>query len=173
MKSALQRYATPLVVAIFLGLAFTGLTMFWEVIPRSVLILHEYLGLTFVVAAGLHLTRNWRSFLIHLRSTRGKITLGVLSSTAAVLVVFFCYQPDTTAGPPGLVIRLSGTSVAALAPALRMTPDELTAKIRDAGFTVTSADQTIGQIARSKGTFSSTLFNAILPPRGQQNQKRQ
>ncbi len=59
----LQKIATPLTIVMFAISGLTGLLMFFEFRALPIKVLHEWLSVLFVIAAGLHIVRHWRSML--------------------------------------------------------------------------------------------------------------
>ncbi len=62
-SSLVQKIATPLTIVTFAISGITGLALFFEFRSRSITVIHEWLSVLFVVAAGLHIVRHWRSML--------------------------------------------------------------------------------------------------------------
>ena len=62
-SSLVQKIATPLTIVTFVISSITGLALFFEFRSRSIPVIHEWLSVLFVVAAGLHIVRHWRSMM--------------------------------------------------------------------------------------------------------------
>ena len=64
MKSVLEKnWVSPFVALSFLIISVTGILMLLHVKSHAVSVLHEWMGLIFVIAGALHLILNWKAFL--------------------------------------------------------------------------------------------------------------
>jgi hypothetical protein len=70
MASALHRYATHVVAALIVVVGVTGTMMFYRLYKSSVQELHAWLGMAFLLAIVLHVTRNRRQLVPLLSHTR-------------------------------------------------------------------------------------------------------
>ena len=60
-----KKYITPFIGLIFLVVGSTGLFMYFHLFDGYTEIVHEYLGLAFVVFSIFHITINWRALKSH------------------------------------------------------------------------------------------------------------
>ena len=65
---ATKRFTSIVTGLTFLLVAMTGILMFFRVKSSSLVDLHEWLGIFFLIAAVWHLTINWRSFASYLKN---------------------------------------------------------------------------------------------------------
>lgn len=70
MKTTVEtRRLTSIVTGLtFLLVSVTGILMFFHVKSGTIVNLHEWLGIGFLVAAGWHLAINWRAFATYLNN---------------------------------------------------------------------------------------------------------
>lgn len=165
MRDLLKNYATPLVVAVFVALATTGLLIFFELGSHEVKELHEWIGLTFVVAASLHIAWNWRPLLVLLSRVRARATVSVIIVLAALAIIY-----AATSGEGGgeggsgrqVVAALGRAPIATVAPALGVTADEAIARLKAKGITVSGPNQSLNEIARVQGRGTPALLSTMM-----------
>jgi hypothetical protein len=56
-----REIVTPYLVFIFLAVALSGILMFFHLFDNYTNVVHELLGLTFVLFVALHIIKNWKS----------------------------------------------------------------------------------------------------------------
>ncbi len=143
------RAATPIVAAVFLVSATTGVLLFFHLGERLIKELHEWMGVVFVVAALLHIVRNGRALLAHGRKPALWIA-GVLALAAAA--VFIVPELGAPAGGGNDGIRkligvVQRTPIVELAPLLATSPAELVARLEAAGLKVAGTSASIAEVA--------------------------
>jgi amino acid transporter len=62
-----RNYVTPLIILVFLVVGITGVLMFFHLFDGCTEVVHEFLGLFFVVCAVFHVILNWKALKIHFR----------------------------------------------------------------------------------------------------------
>ncbi|NLT67317.1 MAG: DUF4405 domain-containing protein [Acidobacteria bacterium] len=67
MMSLDRNYVTPLTFVLFLVLAITGILMFFHLFDGYTEVVHELMGLGFVVVATAHTILNWKALRRHFR----------------------------------------------------------------------------------------------------------
>ena len=60
-------FVTPYITFLFLVVGLSGIFMFIHVLDDYTQIVHEFLGLTFVIFSALHIIINWKSLKIHFK----------------------------------------------------------------------------------------------------------
>jgi len=165
MRDFLKNYATPLVVAGFFAIAGTGLMMFFGLAREPVHELHQWIGVTFVIFAALHIAWNWRSLTMRLRQSRAVSVIVVLTVLTAGLVGYKQAEgarEGNRIGPRAVLGTLSHASLATLAPALGLTADEAVTKLKAKGIAVGDTNQSLDQIAHASNKPVPALFAALL-----------
>ncbi|MCB9477868.1 MAG: DUF4405 domain-containing protein [Deltaproteobacteria bacterium] len=143
--------ATPIVNAVFVVLAISGLMMFFHVGEPLIKEMHEWFGITFVAASSLHIYRNRKAIFVYFK----KAPLRVASVATAVAAAGFLIAASM-AGPPGagagaMMRQVEQATLAELAPILDTTPGALVDSLRAQGYRVDSADQSLATVARASG----------------------
>ncbi|WP_437940152.1 DUF4405 domain-containing protein [Sorangium sp. So ce341] len=78
-----RTFVTPFLAFIFVSVGFSGVLMFFHLADGFTEVLHEVLGLTFVLFAFLHVAINWKSMKSHF----GKRNFFIAAAAVAVLSV--------------------------------------------------------------------------------------
>lgn len=163
--SLLRRYATAMTVVLFVIAAVTGVLMFFHLGGHTLTGLHEWLGLLFVAASLLHVTRNWGGFVKVAKTRR----TWVLSGLAAIVAAGFLAAPQSQEGGNPVTALIQATEkapISAVAPVLGMPVEELVTRLKIAGVTVAGPEQSLSQIAGAQGTDVRRLFAVVLKTAG-------
>lgn len=151
MPSLLQRYATPLILGLFLVSLVSGTALFFHVGQGTFREMHEWLSLVLVIPFVLHLWKNWRPMVNYFR----KPALGIALGLTLVMAMPFALQSTSgsTDGPPQFALShtLLGHSATVLAPLLDSTPEDVVTALQAAGFTAAGMDQPLTDIANRSG----------------------
>lgn len=92
-----RNYVTPFISLVFLVVGLSGLLMFFHLFDGYTEVVHEYLGVFFVVCAVFHIILNWKALKIHFK--RGVFIpalLGVLAISVTLIVGESIYPPVDT-----------------------------------------------------------------------------
>ncbi len=143
---ALRKWITPLTIGAFVLMAVTGVLMFFHKDTGVNKLAHQWFSWLFVAGVVLHVATHWVSFKRYFVSLKGVAVIAVL--LAVLGASFYPWQGLKPEPPARSVMKALGkTRLAELAPIAHATPDEVVARVRAKGFTVTSADQTPADIA--------------------------
>ncbi len=142
----LRKWVTPLTIGSFVLMATTGVLMFYHLDSGVNKLAHQWFSWLFLTGVVLHVATNWVSFQRYFTSVKG---VAVIAAMLAILgASFYPWQGIKPEPPARSVMKVLGkTPLAELAPIAHATPDEVVARVRAKGFTVTSADQTPADIA--------------------------
>ncbi|PRY97839.1 uncharacterized protein DUF4405 [Marinilabilia salmonicolor] len=83
-----RNYVTPFISIVFLVVAITGLLMFFHLFDGYTEVVHEFLGLFFVIFAVFHVIINWKALKIHFK--KGVFFPAALA--VAVMSILFIVQ---------------------------------------------------------------------------------
>lgn len=75
-----RNYITPFISLVFLVVGLSGLLMFFHLFDGYTEVVHEFLGVFFVVCAIFHIILNWKALKIHFKK-------GVFIPTALAVIV--------------------------------------------------------------------------------------
>ena len=62
-----RNYITPFISLVFLVVGLSGLLMFLHLFDGYTEVVHEYLGIFFVICAAFHIILNWKALRIHFK----------------------------------------------------------------------------------------------------------
>jgi hypothetical protein len=135
-------WATPITVGAFLLMAVTGILMFFHLDTGLNKDAHEWLGWAMVAGVVAHVLANFGAFKRHLAR---RSALAIIGLFVVILAASFFIKREDEGGNPNrragrAVLEAPITLVATLA---KQEPAALVASLRQAGFTVTSAEQTL------------------------------
>lgn len=159
-NSTIQKYATPLAVALFAVVGVSGVLIFFHLGEGVLKGLHEWLGLAFVAASALHVARNWNGFVKIVKTRRTQALIGGIGiATAAFLMV-----SAQGGGNPmkAFVFAAAKAPLPQVAQVLNLTPDQAVAGLVAKGFTVTDANQSLAQIAKASKREVPEAFGILM-----------
>ncbi|BCW90516.1 hypothetical protein sos41_36860 [Alphaproteobacteria bacterium SO-S41] len=166
MRRFLNRYGTPLTVGLFAVSAISGIALFFHWGSALFHGMHEWLSMVLLAPFAIHLWKNWRPLVVYAR--RGTLLIPILLSVLiAAPFAVMAMQGGGGGGrmnPGGRSAQLmTEARLADLAPVLKTTPDALVADIKQRGYTVASADETLVKIAATAGIPANELLVALMP----------
>lgn len=147
-RNLLRRYATASTAALFVVVAVSGVMIFFHVGDALVKGLHEWLGLAFAAAAILHVVRNGRPFLKLMARRHVQALCAVVAVVTAAFVLPAALSPDPGGNPMVALVRQAERApLTALAPVLGDTPDQLAARLAQAGYAVADPADSLADVA--------------------------
>lgn len=164
MTPLINRYATPLTVGLFAVSAVSGAALFFHVQQGAFHAMHEWLSMLLLLPVALHVWRNWGALLGYLR--RHTLLLPVVATLLAAVVFAVVGLSGGGGGgsPPMRAAQLlTQVPLVRLAPVLKTTPEALQAQLRQRGYTVGSADDTLNAVAAASGASGMQVLVAVLP----------
>ena len=82
-----RNYVTPFISLVFLVVGISGLLMFFHLFDGYTEVVHEILGLFFVVCAIFHIILNWKALKIHFKKGVFLPALFGVLTVSAILIV--------------------------------------------------------------------------------------
>jgi len=164
----LRRYVTQITTAIGVVVGITGLTLFFHLARGQVETLHEWLGVLFVVVAGLHVLRHRRAFVQMLHERRQVALFGLAAVVSAVVLLV---PGDGHEGRPShRLARLAfDAPLVRVAPLAGIEAEEATRRLTAAGIAVAHPGQSLSGIAAANHAEPERLLALVLgeapPPR--------
>lgn len=158
LDAKLRAYSTPATAAAASIVVVTGAMMFFHVGKDAVEAMHEWIGMTFVVVAVLHVLRHRRSFASLLKQRRTHALLGIAALTAGAFLV--------VPHGPNPIHRLADLAqdapLTALADVLQVPAADLVARLQTEGVPAPDAAQSVNQIAASGKLDPRRLLGVVL-----------
>jgi len=151
MNEQFKKYITAISAALFLVMAVSGLAMFFPFGEDLVKEMHQWLAFAFVTAVALHVYKNWGATMTYVRRKTIVAPLALAAVAAAAFMV-----PAALAGREdprhALMQSLQEAKLADLGRVLNLPTDSLVAQLEQDGFTVTSAEQRLSDIASGRAS---------------------
>ncbi|MGX5856015.1 DUF4405 domain-containing protein [Dyadobacter jiangsuensis] len=89
-----RNYITPFLSLVFLVVGVSGLLMFFHLLDGYTEVVHELLGLFFVICAIFHIILNWKALKIHFKKAVFiPAMLGIMTTSAMLIVSESMYPP--------------------------------------------------------------------------------
>lgn len=160
---SLRKHATAATSALFLVIGVSGVLLFFHLGEDLVKGLHEWLGLGFVVAAGLHVWRNFPAFgkLMGKRATHAAFAVALLVAGGFMLS---SGQEQGTGGNPmrQFVQVAENAPLTAVAPVLGVSEQELVRRLTESGVPVAATNVSLRQLSGQSGKPLPELFKAAV-----------
>ncbi|MFT8763691.1 MAG: hypothetical protein ABF809_06810 [Gluconobacter potus] len=162
-KTFMNRYGTPLTTGFFIVSGVTGVALFFHWGPTAFHPIHEWLSMVLLAPFILHLVKNWTSLVNY---ARRKTLYVPLIIAFAACIPFFFQAPSGHAGNRQTAFMalpvLEHAPLTLLAPLVHTDADALVHRLQAQGYTVSSADQTLDDIAKASGHPVNDTVVAVL-----------
>jgi hypothetical protein len=176
MSEFIRKYSTQFSTAAFAIVGITGVLMFVGIRNQQVGMLHEWIGVAFVIIAILHVVRNGKAFSTMMKQTRSLIIVGLLGGIGVLTIGASLYASGAGKGNPNraasmVVQQLAKAPISQVAPVLGLSGDQAVARLRQGGVAVKGADQSLTDVARGSDRSPPQLFLLILADQNKQTGK--
>ncbi|MEJ2406376.1 MAG: DUF4405 domain-containing protein [Candidatus Thiodiazotropha sp.] len=158
-----RSWSTPVTIGAGLFVAVSGVMMFWGV-HDPVEQAHEWIGLLFAGVILLHILNHWPLFKRYFSQRRA---LGVMGLVLITVLGFIGASATREGGNPmmKLIHSIESSPLSEVAPLVDQDVATLVAGLQSAGYSVSSEDSSLGQIARDNGTEPRALFGLVFEGR--------
>jgi len=152
IQKLLKTHGTTFTVGLFLVSTVSGVFLFFHVASPTFHAMHEWLSMLLIVPVAFHVWKNWAAFKAYFK----RRTIVVPLALSVVAGVAFAYPsltaPSSGGNPMRAAIKAveSGT-LTQVAPLYELTPEALSERLAAKGYTVTSTEQTLTEIAEASG----------------------
>ena len=131
-----RNYVTPFISLVFLVVGISGLMMLFHLFDGYTEVVHEILGLLFVVCAIFHIILNWKALKIHFKKGIFLPALfGVLTISAMLIVSEKMYPPVDLQ----MMERIVKAPVSDAFRALNINYQEAAGKLKEKGILIEKA----------------------------------
>ncbi len=161
MPSFVSRYATPLITGLFMVSLVSGIALFFHVGGAAFHGMHEWLSMVLIVPFVAHIWKNWRPFVTYFKRWPMAIALAL---SVAVSIPFAIPSSSGSAGGNPLVAvagAVQNAPVTAVAALYGKTPEDMMDALKSQGLTVTSADQTLLEVASANDKSGRDVIFAL------------
>lgn len=165
-RDYVNRYATPFTTGLFVVSLVSGIFLFFHVGTAAFRGMHEWLSMVLIIPFALHVWKNWLPITSYLK--RGWL-VWPLAATFGVALFFAVNGMMELGGAGGnpqvAMFQAFGTArIADLAPVLKVSQDEIDARLARVGLTGVSHDVSLNDAAKAGGKEARhVVFSVILP----------
>jgi hypothetical protein len=140
-----RKWSTPLIIGSGLVVALSGVLMFFGV-HNPIEIAHEWVGLLFAIAIGLHVLNHWEGFKKYFSQP---MALSLVGSVALMSSAFIFLSLTEAGGSPmmNIVKSIESSPVEEVAPLLNESTQSVVSRMEAAGLSVENSASTIVEIA--------------------------
>lgn len=153
-----RNYVTPFISLVFFVVGLSGLFMFFHLFDGYTEVVHEYLGVFFVVCAVFHIILNWNALKIHFKKGVFMPTaLGVLTISVLLVVAEKMNPPLDTI----IINKIVKTPINDAFKALDINYDKASIKLKEKGILIEKAT-TIEEIWINNNTDPEEVIDLIM-----------
>ena len=131
-----RNYITPFILLVFLVVGISGVLMFFHQLEGYTEVMHEILGLFFILFAILHIILNWKALKIHFKKG---VLLPVLTSILIISAILILSERMSPPVDLQMMGRLVKAPVGDAFKALNIPYEEAATKLKDKGILVEKA----------------------------------
>ena len=165
-RDYVNRYATPFTTGLFVVSLVSGVFLFFHVGTAAFRGMHEWLSMVLIIPFVLHVWKNWPPMLSYLK--RGWLIwpLGVSLVAALGFAATGIFELGGVGGNPQAAMfqAIGNARIADLEPILKISSQEIDARLERVGLTGVSHDSTLMAAAKAGGKEGRhVVFSVILP----------
>lgn len=152
MQHLLKTYGTTFTVGLFIVSTVSGVFLFFHIASSAFHGMHEWLSMVLIVPVAFHIWKNWTGLLGYFKRKTIYMPL-VVSIIAGFVFAYPSLSSSSSGGNPlrATVQAVQGGTITQIAPLYKLSPEALKARLQAKGYTVTSFDQPIVDIAKASG----------------------
>lgn len=153
-----RNYVTPFISLLFVVVGLSGLLMFFHLFDGYTEVVHEFLGVFFVVCAVFHIILNWKALKIHFKKAVFlPALLGVITITSLLVVMERLYPPVDLQ----IMNRIVKAPVRDAFKALNINYDEANVKLKARGIGIENA-QSLEDLWKLNNADAEVIIDLLL-----------
>lgn len=153
-----RNYVTPFISLVFLVVGLSGMLMFFHLFDGYTEVVHEFLGVFFVVCAVFHIILNWKALKIHFKKAVFlPALLGVITITSLLVVMERLYPPVDLQ----IMNRIVKVPVRDAFKALNINYDEANIKLKARGIGIENA-QSLEDLWKLNNADAEVIIDLLL-----------
>jgi hypothetical protein len=155
-----NRFVTPLTIGFGTIAVASGAFMFFGVKTAPIHVIHEWLGMLFVMIVALHLADHKKATLGYFKKP---FAVAVIAATIALGSALYALVPQKSGGEGAkeLVEKVANAPIAVSARLFGLSPEEAIKRLAENGVAVSSADGSLGAIANKNGVRLDLVFEKL------------
>lgn len=164
LAPSLRSWTTPLIIASYLITGISGVMLFFHFGESLVKAAHEWLGMLFVLGAGLHISNHWRPFKRYFsKPLAATVMVGVLAAGGAFIVGA---GTDSGGSPVRAVMHsIEQAPLTLLAQLQQRDEAELVKRLEQAGYEVSDSGESVQSLAALNNRSSRELIPLLFSNR--------
>lgn len=131
-----RKYITPFISLVFLVVGLSGVLMFFHLFDGYTEIVHEFLGLFFIVCAVFHIILNWKALKIHFKKG---VFIPAVCAVTVVSLVFIIQQYYNPKVDTVLLERIKKAPIHDFCKALSVDPSKAMKRLEAEGISAEGA----------------------------------
>lgn len=131
-----RNYITPFISLVFLVVGLTGILMFFHLFDGYTEIVHELLGLFFVVCAVFHILLNWKALKIHFKKG---VFIPAALAVAVISILFIIQQQRSPKVDTMLLDRIIKAPINDVFKALNVDSSKAVKRLESNGISIDGA----------------------------------
>lgn len=153
-----RNYITPFISLVFLVVGLSGLLMFFHLFDGYTEVVHELLGVFFLLCAIFHIILNWKPLKIHFK--RGVFMPAGLA-VAVFSIVFIVLQQLYPKVDTILIERIVKVPINDVCKALQLDPTKVVERLKTNGIVIDSTE-TMEEIWMKNDVDPEEIFDLIM-----------
>jgi hypothetical protein len=154
-----RKWSTPLIIGSGLIVALSGVLMFFGV-HNPIEMAHEWVGLLFAAAIGLHVLNHWGGFKKYFSQPMALSLVGLVALVSSTFI--FLSMTDAGGSPMMNIVRsIESSPVEEVAPLLNESAKSVVLRMQAAGLNVDNSSSTIVEIAKANDREPRALMKLL------------
>jgi hypothetical protein len=165
-RDYVNRYATPFTTGLFVISLVSGIALFFHVGTAAFRGMHEWLSMVLILPFGLHVWKNWAPILSYLKRGWLLWPLGVSLVAGLAFAIPGVLELGGVGGNPQVAMykAFGDARIADLEPVLKVTPQEIDARLARVGLTGVSHDVSLNAAAKAGGKEARHIVYSVILP---------
>lgn len=163
-RDYVNRYATPFTTGLFVVSLVSGIALFFHLGTVAFRGMHEWLSMVLILPFVLHIWKNWLPIKSYFK--RGWLIwpLGVSLAAALVFAGIGVFEIGGSGGNPQVAMfqAIGNARIADLAPVLKVSDQEIDARLARVGLTGVSHDVSLSDAAKAGGKEARQVIFSVI-----------
>lgn len=155
-----KNFSSTPTIALFLIISVTGIFLLLHVGSANIKVIHEWLGIVFVVCGILHAIAN-RNLILQYLSGMKAAAIGLMLISVVTYSVVAAPSDQATNPIKSLIIKVMQAPLSTIAALYGQEAGSLVEQLQDKGFTIAGADSTLEDIARQNNIPAEKIIALI------------
>lgn len=155
-----KQISTTPTIALFLIVSVTGIFLLFHMGSGNLKVIHEWLGLVFVVFGILHALANWPLLKRYFGGMKA-VAIGLMVVAAVTFSVFPSTSSKGKNPMQSVIAQVKKAPLATIAILYGQETERVVQRLRDNGYTLANVDSTLEEIARQNNVPAEKIISVI------------